>query len=185
MSGGLALALMVALGGAGWVPGVATAEGMQPKDAHKVKVAFLFNFAKYVHWSDRVEGLPMVLCVAGETPLRETLVLLRGREVGGVPIEVRELPEGRSPGECRMLFVAESARHRAAALLDPERGGDTLTVSDTPRFLEQGGMIQLFMEGERVRFGVNLDALRASRLSVSSRLLRLARRRIEGGEERR
>jgi hypothetical protein len=54
-----------------------------------------------------------------------------------------------------------------------------LTVSDAPRFAARGGMIEFVREGEHVRFTVNVDAAKRAGLSISSRLLRVARG-IEG-----
>ena len=151
----------------------------------QVKAAFLFNFAKYVQWSDRAEAGPMLFCVAGETPMRERLGLLDGRRVREEVIEVRRLAAGDRPTGCRLLFVGEGAEKWRGELLAAADDGYALTVSDRAGFIEAGGMIELYMEGERVRFAVNLDALRGSRMTVSSRLLRLARRVIEEGRARR
>jgi hypothetical protein len=49
-----------------------------------------------------------------------------------------------------------------------------LTVGDTPRFLDQGGMIRFVLDGARVRFEVNLTSARAAGLTLSSDLLRVA-----------
>jgi hypothetical protein len=50
-----------------------------------------------------------------------------------------------------------------------------LTVSDAARFAETGGMVELFVEGDRMRFAVNVDALQRARVRLSSRMLGLAK----------
>jgi hypothetical protein len=49
-----------------------------------------------------------------------------------------------------------------------------LTVADFEGFLEEGGMIQLFSENNRVRFAINVDAAVRAKLKLSSKLLSLA-----------
>jgi hypothetical protein len=49
-----------------------------------------------------------------------------------------------------------------------------LTVSDIPQFSQRGGMIQFVLEGNRIRFEVNLTATRRAGLSLSSELLKVA-----------
>jgi uncharacterized protein len=49
-----------------------------------------------------------------------------------------------------------------------------LTVSDFPEFLKRGGMIQFVLEGNRVRFEVNLSAAKNAGLTLSSELLKVA-----------
>ena len=49
-----------------------------------------------------------------------------------------------------------------------------LTISDADGFAQLGGMAYFFVERGKMRFDVNLDLVRHSRLQVSSRLLTLA-----------
>ena len=50
-----------------------------------------------------------------------------------------------------------------------------LTVSDGKGFSLAGGIIELYVEGGRMRFAINLDAADRSGLRLSSRLLGLAK----------
>ena len=62
---------------------------------YQVKLAFLYNFAQFVQWpadTFRDAGAPLTICVAGDNPFQgEIEQSLRGRAVGGHPIEVRRL----------------------------------------------------------------------------------------------
>jgi hypothetical protein len=49
------------------------------------------------------------------------------------------------------------------------------TVSDADNFAESGGVAQLILEKERMRFAVNVPAATRARLQLSSKLLSLAR----------
>ncbi len=50
-----------------------------------------------------------------------------------------------------------------------------LTVSDGKGFSLAGGIIELYVEGGRMRFAINVDAAERSGLRLSSRLLGLAK----------
>jgi hypothetical protein len=79
-----------------------------------------------------------------------------------------------------MVFVSESETERLDSLLPLfalTRG--LLTVSDISDFSKRGGMIELLLEGNKVRFAINLTSAREAGLEVSSKLLQLATR-IEG-----
>jgi len=49
-----------------------------------------------------------------------------------------------------------------------------LTVSDLPEFVRRGGMVQFVLEGNRVRFEVNLATAEHAGLTLSSELLKVA-----------
>ena len=47
-------------------------------------------------------------------------------------------------------------------------------MSDIEGFAELGGMIELFTEKSKVRMRINLEAVKAANLKISSKLLRVA-----------
>lgn len=75
---------------------------------------------------------------------------------------------------CHMLVVGDEGR-AGEAWLAAVQGLPVLTISDTPQFVERGGMIGLVIEGERVRFEANLEPAQRGNLRLSSQLLKLAR----------
>ncbi|HEY8508099.1 MAG TPA: YfiR family protein, partial [Steroidobacteraceae bacterium] len=62
-----------------------------------------------------------------------------------------------------------------------EAGAPILTVSDARNFASRGGVIELFEQGNRLRFVVNVENARRAGLRISSMLLQLASR-VEGAE---
>jgi hypothetical protein len=59
--------------------------------------------------------------------------------------------------------------------LEAIRALPVLTVSDGKDFSQAAGIIELYVEGGRMRFAINLDAADRSGLRLSSRLLGLAK----------
>ena len=58
-------------------------------------------------------------------------------------------------------------------LLEPR--APALTVGDVPGFLAAGGMIELLIDNDSVRFDVNLVALRGQHIRLPAQVLKLAR----------
>ena len=98
-----------------------------------------------------------------------------GKTIGANTLAVRRPADVLAAGSCSVLFVSASEGHRLAEVLDQLRGRPILTVSDADGFAEAGGMIGLFIEDSRVRFAINLGAAESAHLTISSRLLNLAR----------
>ena len=51
-----------------------------------------------------------------------------------------------------------------------------LTIGDVAGFLVAGGMIELVIENDAMRFDVNLEAVRQRRIRLPGQVLKLARR---------
>jgi len=77
-------------------------------------------------------------------------------------------------GRCHLLFVGATNRDRLDEILAKVWGRNVLTVGETERFLDHGGMIALTAYKNRVHLQINAATLRSSQLTVSSKLLQVA-----------
>ncbi len=141
-----------------------------------LKAAFLFNFAKFAEWPALPAEAPVRVCVAGDELVAAALAeAVRGQSIQSHGIDVVQLPPEESARSCHVLFVGGADAKRAAALTADSSVGPVLTVSDRERFAQTGGMVELFIEGGRMKFAVNVDAVQRARIRLSSRLLGVAR----------
>lgn len=167
-----ALLLAVVVAGA---YGASAAE--QPVQVSKLKAAFLFNFAKFTEWpADALAaGTTLSMCVVGDFPVADALEMtIKGRSVEGHPLTVQLMKPDGPLRSCHLLFVGASESKRSAEMLQLVRGASVLSVGDAPWFAEQGGVAQLILENDRMRFAVNVSAAQSARLQLSSKLLSLA-----------
>ena len=152
-----------------------------------VKAAYVFNFTKFVEWpSSAFTGQtdPINVCVAGDAAVVRALErIVAGEHVEGRPLRaIAELPD--DPAHCHVLFVGRGASERASRLMATTSKVPVLTVGDSTRFLQQGGMIAFVVENRRVRFDISVRPAERAGLKVSSKLLRVARNVRENGTER-
>jgi hypothetical protein len=171
----LAVALAaVLLGLAGW----GRAAGASDFE-YEIKAAFLYNFAKFVEWPPEAfpqASTPVSLCVFGDDPFDGSLdTVVRGETLNGRHLAVRRPRDVQEARECQVLFIGAAEKGRAPEALSALRGTSVLTVGEGKDFLDQGGVIRLFLEQNRVRFDINLDAAERNHLKISSKLLALAR----------
>lgn len=137
----------------------------------ELKAAFAYNFALFTQWPADVlaEGAPLRICAAAGARELPALRRLRARTVAGHAIEVAEVEAGGDVTRCHVLLFDVDTPV-------PAIGAGALTVCDGPRQACGGAVILLAREGDRIRFDVDAARARAQRLSLSSKLLRLARR---------
>ena len=146
---------------------------------YEVKAVYLFNFAKFVQWpagEPSGETDAFTTCVLGKDPFGQTLdFTLAGETLHGKKTATKRIESARDARGCRIVFVSASEEQRLGSILAALQGMSVLTVSDMEDFSERGGMIQLVMENDRVRFEVNLTAATSAKLVMSSELLKVAR----------
>jgi YfiR/HmsC-like len=179
----LALALAAVLSMPEWAsPGLANAAEPAADLESEVKAAFLYNFAKFIEWPPEAfpaPSAPMTFCVYGEEPAGAALeaslgALLRGETLNGRRLAVRRLHDLPQLRECQVLFIGAAEKGHLPEVLTALGEASALTVGEGTDFLDKGGMIRLFLEQNRMRFDINLEAAEKRALRISSKLLRLA-----------
>jgi hypothetical protein len=146
---------------------------------HQLKAAFLYNFTKFIDWPTNAFAAvdsPFVIGVAGETPSLTGLEqIARDHTVNGRKLEVRRISL-RDVSRVHVLFVPSSAASSCGEWLAAAAGGPRLTVGECDAFAQNGGMIHLLLEGERIGFEINVDEMNAAGLKASAQLQRLAKK---------
>jgi hypothetical protein len=142
---------------------------------YDVEAVYLYNFAKFVRWPANVQQQTLDICIAGRREYTDTLTrIVAGEKIGGRPLATRTVLKPEDEAGCDILFLGATDKAHFDSLLAAAAGKPVLTVSDTPGFLERGGMIQFQTIGNRVRFSVDLRPVARSGLELSSELLKVA-----------
>lgn len=149
-----------------------------PSAEYQVKAVFLFNLAQFVEWPPRAFAeprAPLVIGVLGEDPFGSYLdETVRGETVRNHPLVLQRYRRVSEIRVCHVLFISRSESDRLDQIFAALRGRNVLTVGDAEDFITRGGMIRLVTEKNKIRIRINVDAVRAAGLTISSKLLRLA-----------
>ena len=153
--------------------------------ADQVKAAYLQKFTGYVDWPPKAfadPAAPLVIGVVGaDSVFAELSRLVLGRTAQGRTIAVRRLPAAAPVPDVHVVFIgSEIGAEATAALLAAYRGRPVLTVTDQPRGLALGAMLNFVELERRVRFEAAPALADIGGLRLSSRLLAVAER-IWGG----
>ena len=152
----------------------------QPTSAgeYQLKAVFLFNFAQFVEWPPQAfpdRQAPLVIGVLGEDPFGAYLdETVRDEKVNNRPLAVQRYRRVEEIKSCHVLFISRSETDRLEQILAGLKGRSILTVGDAEGFAQQGGMIRFVNEKNKIRLRINLDAAKAAKLTISSKLLRPA-----------
>jgi hypothetical protein len=150
----------------------------QEVNEYYIKAAYVYNLTKFVEWPPQVfknGSDPIVICVAGQSPIQEALLeAVKGESIDGRKLLVRQFPAAGQAG-CHVLFIAAPERKRTRSILEDLKTQGTLTIGETEDFLDEGGAVNFKLEGNKVRIEVNLSAVEVHGLRISPKLLSLAR----------
>jgi hypothetical protein len=154
------------------------AQGMSssPSDA-QVKAAMVYNLAKFVDWPGRTssdDSTPLTICWLGSGPLAEELQAIDGKLVRNRPVVVRQVKTTAEVGDCQILVLDRTQQAQLPGVLKMADWNKIFTISDIKGFAAAGGMLGFVNDGGKVRFEINLAAVEAANIKVSSQVLSLA-----------
>jgi hypothetical protein len=156
--------------------GLALRGEKKPAD-YDVKAAYLFDLGRFIRVSPNaaIQRSTFDICVLGQDLMGSALdSAAESQQIDHRQVRIRHLKEATEARSCDIAFIGASEGDRMESDLGAIRGSDVLTVSDAAHFLADGGMIQFVLVEHRVRFSVNLEAVKRSHLVLSSELLRVA-----------
>ena len=170
-----------------WIPGIrhfgavafvlltSAAAQTAPIPEYQAKASYVLNFAQFVRWPSQSSNTPFVIGILGDDPFGSYLdETVRGEKVNDRPLVIQRFRRRDDPRTCNLLFISQSERDRVTQILSSLKGRPILTVSEIDGFTDLGGMIQLFTEKNSIRMRINVDAVKAANLRVSSKLMRMA-----------
>lgn len=144
---------------------------------YALKAAYLYKFAAFVEWpppSFPQPDSPLNLCIIGFDPFGAYLdQAIAGQRIAEHPIVARRLEHAHPDADCHIAYVAGSRAESVAEGLAALKGSPTLTITDQAMGSARGA-IHFVIKDRRVRFHIDDEAAEQNRLSISSKLLRLA-----------
>lgn len=148
-----------------------------------MKAAYLYNFATFTTWptspNNSGSGNSVRLCVLGNDSFGGALEKLTKNPSSGVRIALFYLADINDANNCQILFIDASELINSAEIMKQLEKSPVLTVTDDPDLFRAGAMIGLFLDNKRLTFDVNYAQAKNAQLSISSKLLRVARKVLQ------
>jgi hypothetical protein len=145
---------------------------------YQIKAAMMINFIQFVQWpnDDPDQSTDfLTIGIFGADNFGSILDSLKGRIVNGKQLKLLRLNSTKELRQCQVVFVPESESHHTDEILAAVNGFPVLTIGETDRFIQLGGIIRFFIEQNHVRFEINKTAANHSKLKISAKLMEIAR----------
>jgi hypothetical protein len=156
----------------------------QPASAEtRIKAAFLFKFGAFIEWPNGAFAAPESPFVIGvidaDAVADELTRVVAERTILGRPVVVHKVKRGTPIAGVHLLFIGGPTA-RLTEILAATKGRPTVTVSEIEGVDHPGSIINFVLVEDKVRFDVAMPPAEAASLRISSRLLGVARRVVQG-----
>jgi hypothetical protein len=160
------------------VLGLASGRGVAapPPPDPAVRASFLFSFARFTDWPADVlaAASPIRLCVGDRVLASALETVVAGRLVQQHGLTVQQITPDSAMRSCHVLDLSGLDIEQSRRILESLRGASVLTIGDTPRFTEAGGIASARVEDGTVHLTINVMAAGRARLRIRAQLLNLA-----------
>jgi len=150
------------------IPSLVLAQNIQT-----IKVALTYNFAKYTQWPHSDTVSEFNFCYFSDTYTKDFEKIVH-KKIKTQNISTVLIEDISDLGQCNVVYVGAAAEPKINAILSAVKNKAILTVSNVPDFTNLGGMIELVLVNNKLRFKVNMKEILNSQLKMSSHVLKLA-----------
>lgn len=149
-------------------------------EEYEIKAVYLFNLGSFIYWPDAEmeDAEKFHICVLGQDPFGGNLDFV-AQEINMVrkrPVRLRRMQSVQETAGCHVVFISHSEQLRLSYILQQLKNKPMLTVSDIERFVIQGGMVQFYRRGSKIRLMLDPETFREAGLKPSAHLMRIAKR---------
>jgi hypothetical protein len=144
-----------------------------------VKAGYIEKFTHFVQWpetsnkNDSIETF--TIAVIGKNIFAEDLEgLFSKTKVKNSQVKITYISSVEEIDKCMILFISGSEINNLDKILHYTTGRPILTISDSKGFGLNGVIINMFPEGNYIRYEINRNTLEKSGLKINSLLLNYA-----------
>jgi uncharacterized protein DUF4154 len=145
----------------------------------EIKAGYVYNFLHFIEWPSQIQSALNICLYNSDKEYTSSFKSMPAITKAGKPLKIIHLKINENPSEiddCHILFFTKNQPKNVSTLLKKATNNHILTIGEIDGFLEQGGMINFFINNEKVAFEISKSAFLKADLKVSSQVLRIAER---------
>ncbi|GAB0112186.1 YfiR family protein [Pseudoalteromonas distincta] len=139
---------------------------------YMLKAGFLYNFARFGHWELNQESQKFIICSPDKGFINIANKSLRNKTIKNLPLQSKFITLD-DLSECNILFITSDTIELWKQQSNQING--IMVVGETDSFIKSGGHIRFFLSSGKIRFEISPQQLKNAGITMSSKVLRLAR----------
>lgn len=146
--------------------------------AYQIKASYIYNFLQFVRFPEAAlqDDGGLNVCVLGEDRFGSALNAIDGSSTPQGKVKVVRLGRYTAAsdlGRCNVLYLIDSERQGADAILAKIDEARVLTIGEFSPFIRYGGLIELFEQNDTIRFRINEGLLSKTDFKIDAQLVQL------------
>lgn len=145
---------------------------------YKLKAAYIYQFTKFTHWPKSAfedVNASIHICVLGKNPFGNSLKSFSGRKSQNRNLQVEYYKLIENVDNCHVVYISKSEQNKLPVILKHLSKVPVLSVSDIENFAQRGGIVGFVAKKRKVGIEINVGSSRLADLSLSSKLLEVAK----------
>lgn len=138
----------------------------------KLKSVYLVRLSDFTTFPSKLESDRLNICVEGTSPIVSFLNEIELDEDKKYLTILYDISNDSISG-CNILYLSENEKTTLSKKLKTLSNSEVLTISSMDGFALSGGMIEFYLEKNKVKMKVNLSTLRESGIFINPKVLKL------------
>jgi len=144
-------------------------------DEYDLKASYIFNFLKFVSFPSSEQNVSVEICLADDNPFGKKIFELSKESINGKKLIISSKKIDDSLKSCNVLFISKNQDKNISKILEITDKYPVFIISENAGLSEKGVILNFYVENERLRFEINIEAVKKAGLTVDPRLLNLAK----------
>ncbi|MCG6553072.1 MAG: YfiR family protein [Candidatus Magnetominusculus sp. LBB02] len=146
-------------------------------DEYEVKAFAIYNLAKFIEWPENsLAAAPnLTIYIIGDDPFKNFREAMKDKSVQGKAIVIKKINSPADVKDAGILFISRSEIDHLPNILSGISRAPVLTVGDTQSFASRGVMVNFYVENDKIKFEINVEAANLKGLKISSNLLKMGK----------
>ena len=137
---------------------------------------FILKTLEFVEWPATVRRTEWVIGVYNDPAMMKALNALAQKfKVSGLPVRVRLVNTPAEWAACALVFSGDIATAKWETTRAQLKGAALVTVSNRPGSARRGFMLELYLEGGKIRFAINRREVDLSPVKIRAQMMKLAK----------
>lgn len=143
-------------------------------EENAVLAALSLNIVRFTTWPTDTSGT-VDFCVVGDNLVQQSFAAIDNKPVGDKIIRIINLSRLSNFEQCNVLFISELKQNILLQVLLEIKKLPVLSIGTGSDFAEQGGIVGLENIDNKMTLHINIASVHEANLTISSRLLSLAK----------